>query len=686
MNNTRQPNNRFLPRANKQLGHPPEINNLVLEGGSVAGLAYAGAFEQLATAGKLSGVDKVAGASAGSWAALFLSLGMHPKDIAAISEFDFNDLLKTTPWYKGGILGDIRQVLARYGYHDPKALRKFIADKVEKTLGKPNATFMDLHKAVLEQNQYPERHTNAQKFRDVSIAITNVSSGQSEICSWQTTPDLPLADAAMMSAAIPLFFRAVFAFKDDDGQFIMGKDGFLKTGSAGDTGAIQYVDGGMLNNLPANVFEDDGRNPRTLALRVDRKATIDWLKHGISPDGHTPGSLPANLKRLIELSVKNGQTSTRPQQDNGNTIFIPVPDDINMLDFSLSESQREALLNNGQQAVNDFFAAQAQHYTSPYQRHTRRELLDIAAQKDRQLLYFAAKRHAYAGNAEQGHIRLTFADKQLDEVQSLIQHLHGSQGLHAFDVFQTDQGLVLDMQVDPTLIVELNQWLKQQTRVADFIRPLPADARPIEHWQAAASAPLSKTEKAQQLLHLLVTGGSMAAIEILIDSGAQLCHRDPQTGQTALHVAVLNRRQDAVIKLFAQISPDLLNAQDAQGNTGLHYAVMNKDARLVELLLVQGAKLDLRNQEGFSAQQLANKLNASDMSNAITRHREFVANTSPAETDYPLGRNGHGMFAKKADCSGYFAAMRGDAAMSDSIDADPVSLVSATHMPTASAA
>ena len=49
--------------------------NLVLEGGGVRGLAYAGAFDELQRRGILSQIDKVAGTSAGAIAGVMVCVG-----------------------------------------------------------------------------------------------------------------------------------------------------------------------------------------------------------------------------------------------------------------------------------------------------------------------------------------------------------------------------------------------------------------------------------------------------------------------------------------------------------------------------------------------------------------------------------------------------------------------------------
>ena len=69
--------------------------NLVLEGGGVRGLAYAGALDVLEQKDILSHVERVAGSSAGAIAGLMISLGYNAKEIDSILQTlkiqEFND-------------------------------------------------------------------------------------------------------------------------------------------------------------------------------------------------------------------------------------------------------------------------------------------------------------------------------------------------------------------------------------------------------------------------------------------------------------------------------------------------------------------------------------------------------------------------------------------------------------------
>ena len=61
-----------------------EYKNLVLEGGGIRGLAYAGVFSVLEEKGILQTIEKVAGTSAGSIAGMMVSIGYNATEIDSV--------------------------------------------------------------------------------------------------------------------------------------------------------------------------------------------------------------------------------------------------------------------------------------------------------------------------------------------------------------------------------------------------------------------------------------------------------------------------------------------------------------------------------------------------------------------------------------------------------------------------
>lgn len=77
--------------------------------------------------------------------------------------------------------------------------------------------------------------------------------------SVDTTPQLPVADAARISMSLPLIFKPVLI--RGEAVAALGAPAWL---------AGVWVDGGYLNNLPVRVFDDEpGANPETVGVRLD---------------------------------------------------------------------------------------------------------------------------------------------------------------------------------------------------------------------------------------------------------------------------------------------------------------------------------------------------------------------------------------------------------------------------------
>jgi NTE family protein len=78
----------------------------------------------------------------------------------------------------------------------------------------------------------------AHGFRDLYIVAANLTKRRAETFSYETTPDVAVADAVRMSMSIPFFFEALYFDGKKFGQ--------------GDL----YVDGGMYDNYPVHMFDD----------------------------------------------------------------------------------------------------------------------------------------------------------------------------------------------------------------------------------------------------------------------------------------------------------------------------------------------------------------------------------------------------------------------------------------------
>lgn len=109
------------------------------------------------------------------------------------------------------------------------------------------------------------------------------------------------------------------------------------------------------------------------------------------------------------------------------------------------------------------------------------------------------------------------------------------------------------------------------------------------------------------MLHAAAQMGNFVFTKFLLDQsiGLSLNHRTEYSNQTALHLAVLSGSVEEVDLIVAAMSEKELNACDMDGNTALSLAVASGDVRIVDALLQFEPRLDLKNETGKTALDVA---------------------------------------------------------------------------------
>jgi ankyrin repeat protein len=109
---------------------------------------------------------------------------------------------------------------------------------------------------------------------------------------------------------------------------------------------------------------------------------------------------------------------------------------------------------------------------------------------------------------------------------------------------------------------------------------------------------------------------SIAATQLLIDSGADVSHTD-KTGRTAIHWQVIVARKLTVKLLLENGGSEIVNEQDIDGNTALHYASIYNRVGIVKILINNGADPAIKNVEGKTAVDYAT---TPKMKSGLNRH------------------------------------------------------------------
>lgn len=269
------------------------FKNLVLEGGGVKGIAYAGAFEVLEQQGILEQVGPVAGTSAGAITATLVALRYEPDQIRSLV---FN--IPFEKFKDGGSTGLFR-LFRRFGWFKGDYFLDLMRCLITNQTKKPMTTFKDL---------------KDMGFRDLHVFSTDLSTGKSKEFSAATTPDVEVALAVRMSMSIPLFFASV---DFDDNVF---------------------VDGGVLRNYPIDAFDTRQEvNPATLGLHLNGKP---------DPPAKIKG-LPRYTESLFStlLSVQVVDLETNPPDLQRSVLIDNLG--ISTTDFNLTREQKIKLIASG---------------------------------------------------------------------------------------------------------------------------------------------------------------------------------------------------------------------------------------------------------------------------------------------------------------------------------------------------
>lgn len=195
--------------------------NIVLSGGGFKGFVYLGvlkAFEKL----NLS-FDCYCGTSIGSVFCLMMVLKFNSEEIFnIIKKFKFENLFTLNP--------DIDSFLNKYGLSDGKYIENFIKLLLEKRVGNPNITFLELYNKT-------KKH----------LMINTLCLNDSEIVflDHKNNPNLKIWKAIRMSISIPFIYTPV-----------MYNDKY-------------YVDSGIFDNFPLYNFDQK----ESLGILIETKST-----------------------------------------------------------------------------------------------------------------------------------------------------------------------------------------------------------------------------------------------------------------------------------------------------------------------------------------------------------------------------------------------------------------------------
>lgn len=339
--------------------------NLVLSGGGIKGLAFIGAYEELAT--RYSKFGNIAGVSAGALVGALIGAGYTPKELMKIIfDFDFSEIMVTDSILNKQVESQIRKALddrSTSGGNPLEALlyRKDLTglqtDRDYNDFTGTRGTFLSnlisyskknafLNGDILEQwvkgllaykgiSTFGDLKTGiADKVnpRGYKVRMTAVDANlgkvivlPDDIVSYNMDPDkLEIAKAVRMSCCIPFVFTPVVINKQQNNHI---KKHYI-------------IDGGVLDNFPVWLIDSSQSNPII----------------GLKLEGKEPKSLIGAenlLKKLISTSQDTGVPKNAYNIDN---IAHIDTGEISFLDFNIDDEQKQYLYNQGKIAVKKLYA------------------------------------------------------------------------------------------------------------------------------------------------------------------------------------------------------------------------------------------------------------------------------------------------------------------------------------------
>ena len=330
---------RLMLRVNKKqqaegIVHYP-YKNLVFKGGGIRGVAYAGVLEALEKKHILQNIERVAGTSAGAITAMLVAFRLSYSETLSLPK-ERTKQTRTSEFLgslglRNGDLVCTSRLVNEYGWYSSQYFYEWLQEITAKYCnGNSLATFADFKELG---------------YRDLYIIVSNMSKHRAETFSYETTPDVAVVDAVRMSMSIPFFFQALRF----DGQ---------KFG-AGDI----YVDGGLYDNFPIQLFDDPKyakRNP--WYIQGTNWQTLGCYLYPYRSENDLEKD-PKNLREFLNLTLENVFDAFQTMSYENNAIdkkrTIKISDGgISPIQFDLPTGGEayQGLFESGRSAAEDFLS------------------------------------------------------------------------------------------------------------------------------------------------------------------------------------------------------------------------------------------------------------------------------------------------------------------------------------------
>ncbi|MCM0022209.1 MAG: patatin-like phospholipase family protein [Tagaea sp.] len=385
----------------------PGENYAIFEGGGAKGIAYTGAYAAATRAGLE--FDGVAGASAGAIFASLVAFGYRPDEILDPVNPEANVLatvagmapidivggeekfgrLKKIAAIAPGIAGWGKAIGVFLGWRLSKSYNEEIA-AIENDLGlldtkklqialnaayrRKLAAFHRIAGNAADADRMARSDTlvtfedlalaaaapraSGPRFAALKIVITDVTHRAALLCDATRTPKLAVAEAAAASASIPIVFKPARTASEDRKLGLGAVPGLnmtlLSLRKRGQVESSQYVDGGLVSNLPVWAFEEERQiSPKATRVYAFSLQDTDLAPEQLAARRRSERKLAPYLTAVARTGVFGGQATLRPLVSRMTTVSVPC--DLDVLDFDLDMEMTLAAYGRAYRAVAGFF-------------------------------------------------------------------------------------------------------------------------------------------------------------------------------------------------------------------------------------------------------------------------------------------------------------------------------------------
>jgi NTE family protein len=306
-------------------------HNLVLEGGGIRGIAYAGAVKVLEEKKLTQELENIAGTSVGALAGTLLAVGYNAEEMRTLL-YD----LKIQSFNDGRwiFFGGFHRMLNKFGWYRGDAIERWIEDLIHQKTGTSGLTFLQLHNL----------HLSDKRYKDLYITAANLTQQRLTVFNWKTYPDMLVSTAVRASISVPLYYNALFL----DAK---GKKADPKRTQAYDV----FVDGGVVANYPLSLFDEPGKpNPHTLGLKLERPEQMEQFKHSRDIAPYRIYNFNSYVSSLYNIILEGMSRDSSFTSEGPRTIYISTGN-ITPKVRKITSRQKDELYNNGIKGAQLFF-------------------------------------------------------------------------------------------------------------------------------------------------------------------------------------------------------------------------------------------------------------------------------------------------------------------------------------------